>query len=371
MNVVSLLCEIIAQGGKVSASFYRGNPAFTGLMHHRFLRRSGVVPSIVCNDCDTSHAAEVVFEDQRYGYHCPDLGFVPLAEVDVRAVQADLPRLVEHLADTFDCARRKPSPLHDQTWRIGVVGTDLGGVSLYFQPRLESGEDTRQLEHALSGEIQTEWKLVITARGAVQVTDVRTVCLDNLVEFNAVSGVFKALVQPANLVGVPRKNPGGRPSEHGPALAEIIAERMESGEALEGVKAEARAIQIKFEAKHPGRGAPTTRTIKRHMKKSSGGTYLGHNLPPVLTQVMSARVPMHPNTGVWAMTNTPELITQAAQILAVSPNEAARLCGIGRTTLYAALSSGELKSVEIGTRRLIMIDALRDWLLANQQNVEK
>ncbi|MDO6481920.1 helix-turn-helix domain-containing protein [Shimia thalassica] len=62
------------------------------------------------------------------------------------------------------------------------------------------------------------------------------------------------------------------------------------------------------------------------------------------------------------MTNTPELINQAAQILAVSPNEAARLCSIGRTTLYAALSSGELRSVKIGTRRLITLDALRDWL---------
>lgn len=66
------------------------------------------------------------------------------------------------------------------------------------------------------------------------------------------------------------------------------------------------------------------------------------------------------------MTNTPDLLTQAAQILAVSPNEAARLCGIGRTTLYAALSSGDLKSVKIGTRRLIMIDALRDWLKRNE-----
>ncbi|WP_424984622.1 helix-turn-helix domain-containing protein [Microbulbifer sp. S227A] len=66
------------------------------------------------------------------------------------------------------------------------------------------------------------------------------------------------------------------------------------------------------------------------------------------------------------MTNTPELINQAAQILAVSPNEAARLCSIGRTTLYAALSSGELKSVKIGTRRLITIDALRDWLKRNE-----
>lgn len=66
------------------------------------------------------------------------------------------------------------------------------------------------------------------------------------------------------------------------------------------------------------------------------------------------------------MTNTPELISQAAQILAVSPNEAARLCSIGRTTLYAALSSGDLKSVKIGTRRLITLDALHDWLRRNE-----
>lgn len=67
------------------------------------------------------------------------------------------------------------------------------------------------------------------------------------------------------------------------------------------------------------------------------------------------------------MTNTPELITQAAQILAVSPNEAARLCSIGRTTLYAAMGSGNLKSVKIGTRRLITIEALRAWLKRNEQ----
>lgn len=67
------------------------------------------------------------------------------------------------------------------------------------------------------------------------------------------------------------------------------------------------------------------------------------------------------------MTDTTELIAQTAQILAVSPNEAARLCGIGRTTLYAALSSGDLKSIKIGTRRLIMIDALRAWLKKNEQ----
>ena len=67
------------------------------------------------------------------------------------------------------------------------------------------------------------------------------------------------------------------------------------------------------------------------------------------------------------MTDTPELISQAMQVIAVSPNEAARLCSIGRTTLYAALASGDLRSIKIGTRRLITIDAIRVWLRDNEQ----
>jgi excisionase family DNA binding protein len=66
------------------------------------------------------------------------------------------------------------------------------------------------------------------------------------------------------------------------------------------------------------------------------------------------------------MTDVIDIINQAAQIIAVSPNEAARLCSIGRTTLYSALSSGDLKSVKIGTRRLITLEALRDWLKRNE-----
>lgn len=71
------------------------------------------------------------------------------------------------------------------------------------------------------------------------------------------------------------------------------------------------------------------------------------------------------------MTDTTELLSQAVQLIAVSPNEAARLCGIGRTTLYASLSSGQLKSVKIGTRRLITIDALRAWLHKNEQKIDE
>ncbi|MCY4180144.1 MAG: helix-turn-helix domain-containing protein [Litoreibacter sp.] len=49
-----------------------------------------------------------------------------------------------------------------------------------------------------------------------------------------------------------------------------------------------------------------------------------------------------------------------------SPDEAARLAGIGRTTLYAALAKGALPSIKIGTRRLIRVDAIRDFLAQNE-----
>ena len=52
--------------------------------------------------------------------------------------------------------------------------------------------------------------------------------------------------------------------------------------------------------------------------------------------------------------------------IAVSPDEAARLAGIGRTTLYAALAKGDLPSIKIGTRRLVRVDAIREWLTKHE-----
>ena len=52
--------------------------------------------------------------------------------------------------------------------------------------------------------------------------------------------------------------------------------------------------------------------------------------------------------------------------IAVSPDEAARLAGIGRTTLYAALAQGDLPSIKIGTRRLVRVDAIREWLTRHE-----
>jgi excisionase family DNA binding protein len=51
--------------------------------------------------------------------------------------------------------------------------------------------------------------------------------------------------------------------------------------------------------------------------------------------------------------------------IAVSPAEAARLVGLGRTKIYESLNSGELPSCKIGRRRLIRIVDLVRWLEAH------
>ncbi len=69
------------------------------------------------------------------------------------------------------------------------------------------------------------------------------------------------------------------------------------------------------------------------------------------------------------MTTTKQT-TQTTPTIAVSPDEAARLAGIGRTSLYAALAKGDLKSIKIGSRRLIKIEAIHEWLSSYQKDAE-
>jgi predicted DNA-binding transcriptional regulator AlpA len=62
------------------------------------------------------------------------------------------------------------------------------------------------------------------------------------------------------------------------------------------------------------------------------------------------------------------IIAADVRVLAVSPAEAGRLAGIGRTSIYHAISCGDLKSLKIGARRLVAVDALRDWLRKHEVN---
>lgn len=52
--------------------------------------------------------------------------------------------------------------------------------------------------------------------------------------------------------------------------------------------------------------------------------------------------------------------------LAVSVEEAAAMSGLGRTTIYLALGEGSLRSLKVGKRRLIRVEALKAWMTAHE-----
>lgn len=270
MMAIGLLSEIVAQGGKVSAAHYGDDPDFPNLLQHGFLIDARVVASVLCNDCEEVHTAPVVFVSGCYGYYCPDLGFVPVDRKAIQGVLPDLPRLVGALADLFDCKKRKNAPLHGQTWRIGVYSGVSDDVMLYFHPRLQTEDDTRELETALSREVRTNWRLIVTALGTLPLGLTQSIQLVDLIELERKAGTLSILAQPDDLVGMSRKKTGGRPSIHRAALARIIEDRIQSGAVRDGLNEESRAVLAVFEAGSTGNSIPSIETVRRHVKKARG-----------------------------------------------------------------------------------------------------
>ena len=54
------------------------------------------------------------------------------------------------------------------------------------------------------------------------------------------------------------------------------------------------------------------------------------------------------------------------EALVVSPAEAARLMGIGRTHIYKLMNSGLLRHIHLGKRTLIPIEAIKECLAAHE-----
>lgn len=272
MSAVSLLCEIIAQGGRLASDYYSSDQAFDALVTHGFLSKAGVLASVVCDDCDAPHSAPVGYDGDGYGYYCPDLGFVPLDPALLTTVKPDIPLLIRRLAVAFECRQRKSSSIHGQTWRIGTVETASTPITLYFHPTLQSEDDLRDLQSALGREARSEWRLVVTSQGALPMTGLTAVRLDDLVEIDVQTGDVRRIADTEVLLGVPRKNPGGRPSVHGDLLKPLIEKRIRTGEAVEAVNAESRAIRTAFQTAHPDKPIPSESAIKRYIREARGGS---------------------------------------------------------------------------------------------------
>ena len=205
----------------------------------------------------------------------PYLSFVALERDEIAGVEPDIGELVDALVSTFGCKRRNSKPIHGATWRVGVIGTDQGGVAVYLHPRLQDGNDLHDLEAALRSEVGFAFSLVLTAWGSLAVAGSKTVNSADMVDLDPAASVLIAISDLPAIAGVRPLRGSGTPNRFGADLKAIIAERIRNGCMLPGTNEEARAIIEVFHARHPAKKSANTGDGETIRDESSGWFIIG------------------------------------------------------------------------------------------------
>lgn len=270
MNTVDLLATLLAQQGQVIASQYSALSAYSQLLEMGLIEEISVVPSIICNECDQPHDAAVVYQASQYGYHCPDLGFVPKDRAELVAAQPNLGNIVTRIADHLNCKRRNSTPLKGDIWRIGAIDGPASNVVLYLKPTMQDPQDVRNFQAVLMNEVRSSFGIVLTSKGDLRLPPYATVALKEVLSIEA--GELTVFADLTTIAGVPEIRAGGRPSDYREPLNELIAKRENQDLALKGRNEEARALQTEFKNQFPNITCPSLPTVKRYVSNSRRGS---------------------------------------------------------------------------------------------------
>ena len=272
MDAVVLLATLLAQRGRVRSVEYSSFPAYDDLIKSGLIEEIGVVSSLICNECDQPHDAQVVYEGSQYGYYCLDLGFISKPRSLLIAAQPNLSALVAQIADALACKRRKSSPLDKETWRIGAVDSPAGDVVLYLRPTMQDAQDVKDLEAALVGEMKSPFGVVLTSIGTLSVPPYRTVYLQEALSLDPIAKNLAFVGDLEAIAGVPEQRTGGRPNDYKRPLTELIAIRASQGRTLEGRNEEAKALLLEFMAQFPKTKCPSLPTVKKYVSEARRGS---------------------------------------------------------------------------------------------------
>jgi excisionase family DNA binding protein len=55
------------------------------------------------------------------------------------------------------------------------------------------------------------------------------------------------------------------------------------------------------------------------------------------------------------------------EVLAVSISDAAKVLGLGRTSIYAMIAGGRLDAFKLGRRRLVRVDSIRRLVASSER----
>lgn len=269
---MSLFADLVAQRRGVLADVYSMHSAYTMLCDAGLINEEGVVSSIVCDDCNIPHDAEIAFKNQRYGYFCPELGFIERDRASLIAAQPNVAAFVAQLADDLECKRRKPTPIAGDFWRVGAIEAPEGNIVIYFKPTLRSGQDLRDLECALMLEVRAPVGIILTADGTLSKPPFNTITFEDSLGYDQTLNAFIVDADLWAVAGIPVVRKGGRPNEFEKLVTNLILERKKAGLSPLGRNQDAKAVLVDYTAQHPDKEPPSLATIKRYVSKVRSGS---------------------------------------------------------------------------------------------------
>lgn len=272
MDAVELFVTLITQRDGVRANEYSGHLAYNHLIKAGLIEETGVVPSLVCDECDAPHDATIVYNQELYGYYCPDLGFVPKARSELIAVIANIDKFVSHLAEYLEIKRRKTTPIAGDIWRVGVLSSFKNDLVVYFCPTLRDAEDLGACRAALGREVKASYGIILTALGELELPPYKTVKLKEAISYDAASRNFILDFDLFEIAGVPLRQTGGRPSLYAKDLEGLIEQREKSRSTLDGRNEEAKAVLIAFKEQFPNKQPPALSTVKNYISTFRNGS---------------------------------------------------------------------------------------------------
>jgi len=272
LNAVDLFATLLAQRGRVRSVEYSSLPAYDDLIKSGLIEKTGVVSSVICDECEYPHDAKISFEGSQYGYHCPDLGFISKPRAELIAIQPNLGAFAAQIADALACKRRKSSPVDKDTWRIGAIDSPAGDVVLYLHPTLMDAPDIRDLQAALAGEMKSPFGVVLTSNGTLSMRPYETAQLHDVLSFDTIAGKLVVVADLRAIAGVPEQRIGGRPNDYRKPLSDLIARRASQGRTLQGRNTEAKALQAEFQIQYPDIKCPSLPTVKRYVSEVKSGS---------------------------------------------------------------------------------------------------
>lgn len=272
MDAVELFVTLITQRGGVRANEYSRHSAYNHLIKAGLIEETGVVPSLVCDECHFPHDANIVYERELYGFYCPDLGFVPKARSELIAVIANIDKFVSNLAEYLEVQRRKSTPILGDIWRVGVLSSFKSDLVVYFCPTLQDAKDLEACKAALGREVKASYGIILTALGTLELPPYKTVVLNEAMSFDAVTKAFILDLDLFKMAGVPAPQVGGRPSPYAKDLEVLIEQREKSGITLDGRNEEAKAVLIGFKMQSPNKKPPSLSTVKRYISEFRSGS---------------------------------------------------------------------------------------------------